>query len=70
MNLPATCTIRIYTVTGQLVQTLSHDTSIDDGQEPWDLVTKDGMNAAYGIYIFHVDAPGIGEHVGRFAVIK
>ncbi len=69
-NLPSECTIRIYTITGQLVQTLHHDSSIDDGQEPWDLVTKDGMNAAYGVYIFHVDAPGVGEHVGRFAVIK
>ncbi len=70
MNLPAECTIRIYTITGQLVQTLHHASSIDDGQEPWDLVTKDGMNAAFGVYVYHVDAPGIGEHVGRFAVIK
>lgn len=70
MNLPSECTIRIYTITGRLVQTLEHRSSIDDGQLAWDLVTKDGMNAAYGIYIYHVDAPGIGEHVDRFAVIK
>ncbi len=70
MNLPAECTIRIYTITGQLVNTLKHDSSIDDGQLSWDLVTKDGMNAAYGIYIYHVDAPGVGEYVDRFAVIK
>ena len=25
---------------------------------------------AYGIYLYHVDAPGVGQHVGRFAVIK
>ena len=31
---------------------------------------RDGMNVAYGVYLFHVDAPGVGEHVGRFAVIK
>lgn len=70
MNLPAKCTIRIYTITGQLVQTLYHDTAIDDGQEAWNLVTKDGMNLAYGIYLFHVEADGIGETTGRFAVIK
>lgn len=70
MNLPPECTIRIYTITGQLVQTLRHQSSIDDGQEAWDLVTKDGMNAAYGVYIYHVEAPGVGEHVGRFALIK
>jgi len=70
VNLPALCTIRIYTVRGGLVQTLQHSSTISDGQEPWDLVTKDGMDVAYGVYIYHVDAPGIGEKVGRFAVIK
>ena len=70
MNLPPTCTIRIYTITGQLVQTLQHDAGIADGQLAWDLVSKDGMNIAYGVYIYHVDAPGIGEKIGRFAVIK
>jgi hypothetical protein len=70
MNLPPECTIRIYTLTGELVQTLQHSSTIDDGQLAWDLVTRDGMNIAYGVYIFHVDAPGIGEHIGRFAVIK
>ena len=70
MHLPPQCTIRIYTITGQLVQTLHHQSTIDDGQLAWDLVSKDGMNIAYGIYIYHVDAPEIGEHIGRFAVIK
>jgi hypothetical protein len=70
MNLPHKCTIRIYTITGVLVQTLVHDSGTDDGQEAWDLVTRDGMNAAFGVYIYHVDAPGIGEHIGRFALIK
>jgi hypothetical protein len=70
MHLPAVCTVRIYTITGQLVQTLQHNSTQDDGQLAWDLVTRDGMNIAYGIYLYHVEAPGIGEHVGRFAVIK
>lgn len=70
MNLPAKCTIRIYTITGELVKTLLHNESIDNGQEAWDLTTKDGMNLAYGVYLFHVDAEGIGSHIGRFAVIK
>ena len=70
MNLPPTCTIRIYTVTGDLVQTLTHDAAVDDGQEPWNLVSRDGMDVAYGVYLFHVDAPGVGTTVGRFALIK
>lgn len=70
IHLPAKCTIRIYTVSGRLVQTLYHDSTIDDGQEAWDLVTKDGMDLAYGVYIFHVDAGTLGSRIDRFAVIK
>ncbi|MEX2604217.1 MAG: hypothetical protein WD361_08430, partial [Gracilimonas sp.] len=70
MNLPPKCTIRIYTISGELVQTLEHNESIDNGQEPWDLTTKDGMNLAFGVYLFHVEAEGVGSHTGRFAVIK
>jgi len=28
------------------------------------------MDIAYGIYLYHVDAPGVGEHIDKFAVIK
>ena len=70
VNLPAKCTIRIYTVRGNLVKTIEHDATVDNGQEPWNLVSKDGMDISYGMYVYHVDAPGIGEKIGRFAVIK
>jgi hypothetical protein len=72
INLPAKCTIRIYTVSGALVKTIYNDESnlYNGGSVPWDLVTEDGMDIAYGVYIFHVDAPGIGEYIGKFAVIK
>jgi hypothetical protein len=70
INLPAQCTIRIYTVTGALIKTLLKDSAFSDGSISWNLVTEDGMDAAYGLYIYHVDAPGIGEHIGKFALIK
>lgn len=70
IHLPPKCTIRIYTVRGQLVDTIEHDSDIDDGAETWDLVSKDGMDIAYGLYIFHVEAPGIGTKIGKFAIIK
>ena len=69
-HLPARCTIRIYTMTGELVRLLEHNTGIDDGKEFWDLLSKDNMEVAYGLYFFHVDAPGIGEKIGKFAIIK
>lgn len=69
-KLPQKCTIRIFTVTGELVKVIEHDDIMTNGTEEWNLLTKDNLAASYGIYIYHVDAPGIGEHVGKFAVIK
>lgn len=70
INLPADCTIRIYSMTGALVKTLKKESVIANGAVSWDLVSDDGMEVAYGVYIYHVDAPGVGEHVGKFALIK
>jgi hypothetical protein len=68
-GLPANCTIRIYTVRGELVRTLGHDGS-NDGFVAWDLRTKDNLDVAPGLYIFHVDGGETGEHIGKFAIIK
>lgn len=68
-GLPQSCTIRIYTVRGSLVQTLQHDGS-RDGYVAWDLRTKDNLDAAPGLYIYQVDGRDIGTYVGKFAVIK
>jgi hypothetical protein len=70
IHLPEVCTIRIYSVDGTLVQTLPHDSPMTDGSESWDLMTREDMDIAYGIYLYHVDAPGVGQHIGRFLVIK
>ncbi|MCI0690410.1 T9SS C-terminal target domain-containing protein, partial [candidate division KSB1 bacterium] len=67
--LPANATIRIFTVRGELVQTLRHDGS-NDGFVAWDLRTKDNLDIAPGLYIFHVDGNGAGTHIGKFAIIK
>ncbi|MCY4224273.1 MAG: hypothetical protein OXF06_05495 [Bacteroidetes bacterium] len=68
-NVPQQCTIRIYTLAGELVETLYHDSTLDNGKLFWDMRTKDNMNLAYGLYIFHVDSPD-GSFIGKFAVIK
>lgn len=70
-RLPIRCTIRIYTIAGEHVKTLEHEGDMQTGSEQaWDLMNKDGLDVAPGLYIYHVDAPGIGEKVGRFAIIK
>ena len=69
IHLPSKCTIRVFTISGQLVQTLEHDSAIDDGAESWNLRTRDGMDAAPGVYIFHVESP-VGEKLGKLAIVK
>ena len=70
INLPAQCTIRIFNVAGHLVQTLNVNNSIDNDRYVWNMLTKDNLDLSYGVYIYHVEAPGIGEMTGKFAVIK
>jgi len=70
VNLPRQCTIRIYSISGKFIEVIYHDATQDDGREPWDLTSTDGLEVAYGVYFFHIDAPGIGQKVGRFAIIK
>ena len=68
-HLPDRCTIRIYNVRGELVDTIERNSQINDGAENWDLRSDDGLNVAYGVYLYHVESP-YGEMTGRFAVIK
>ena len=69
-NLPQKCTIRIFTLSGELVTTLEHDEGVDSGREYWNLLNRDGFSVAYGIYLAHIDAPGLGEKLIKFALIK
>ncbi len=71
-NLPAKCTIRIYTLGGDLVRVINHESTYAeaDGTERWDLLTTYNRRIASGIYIYQVDAPGIGTKIGKFAIIK
>ncbi len=68
-NVPRKCTIRIYSLAGELIDTIHHDSTLDDGKAFWDLRTKDNMNIAYGLYIFQVESEE-GSFIGKFAVIK
>jgi hypothetical protein len=69
-HLPPRCTIRIYTIAGELVKELYHTSGVDNGREYWDLLNRDNLGVAYGVYIAHIDAPGVGERVLKFALIK
>lgn len=63
-NLPERCTVKIYTVNGKLVRTFKKDdpvTSLD-----WDLNNFKGIGVASGVYLIHVEVPGVGEKIVKF----
>jgi len=70
---PGTATIRIYTLDGDLVDTVEHmdDTS---PRESWDLINRNNQSIVSDIYLFSVEytsGPKDGEiEVGKFVVIK
>ena len=66
---PLRGTVRIYTVRGELVRSLYQDESTG-GYVPWDLRTKDNLDVAPGLYIFHVESPGGATFIGKFAILK
>jgi hypothetical protein len=56
------CLIRIYTVDGTLVRTIG-PTPVNKTYVDWDLHNQTGIPIAGGMYLIHVDVPGIGERV-------
>ncbi len=82
-HIPAQCTIRIFTLSGILVDeiTVNNDESVRksgwdlnstaNGACHWDLRSKEGLEIAAGYYIYHVKSTVTGdEKIGKFAVIK
>ncbi len=61
INLPQSCTISIYTVSGTLVRKFRKDNDLT--YLDWDLRNASNIPIAGGVYICHVDVPGVGEKV-------
>jgi hypothetical protein len=77
-KLPPKCTIKIYTVNGEHVQTIYHEdlTSQDSntitsgGEATWDMRTVNNQEVAPGLYVFVVQANGMEDYIGKFAVVR
>jgi hypothetical protein len=74
-HVPSQCTIKIFSVSGVFIDEIivdnPKDTSEDDGIAYWDLLTKDKIELAAGMYIYHLKATKTGDEImGKFAVIK
>ncbi|MDP3147708.1 MAG: hypothetical protein Q8N83_01135 [Ignavibacteria bacterium] len=67
IGLPAECTIRIFTVSGDLVKTIYHSNGL--GSEEWNQVTDSNQFITSGLYIAHVES-GLGDEIIKFVVIR
>jgi hypothetical protein len=73
-NLPPRCTIRIYTLDGDLVKEIDHEKdahALDATVGEWDLISRNTQAVVSGIYIFSVQDKDTGDNqVGKFVIIK
>ena len=65
--LPEACRIRIFDLAGEVVRVLDKDDPTSTFLR-WDLNNEYGLPVASGIYIYHVDVPGVGSSIGKLAV--
>lgn len=75
-NLPERATIRIYTVSGDLIRTLEHGPDSRgnlSGTIAWDQESDSGLVVAPGLYIYHVtsETEGFGaQFTGKLMIIR
>jgi len=70
-NLPHKCTIRIFTIDGDLVREISHDYPSDSPQsmhDSWDLITRNTQAAVSGIYYYCIESE-YGNQIGKLVII-
>jgi hypothetical protein len=71
INVPAECTIKIFTMSGYLVDTIEVHNGDDNGIAYWDLLTKEDLEIAAGVYVYHLKSQRTNkEKIGKFAVVK
>ncbi|HQF43055.1 MAG TPA: hypothetical protein PK073_09070, partial [Ignavibacteriaceae bacterium] len=69
-NLPnEEVTIKIYSLSGQLLRTLVKDPVSTSPFLSWDLLNESGLRVASGLYLAIVSSPKYGEKVLKFSII-
>ena len=63
-NLPKTCTISIYNINGTMIRRFKKDTETTFIE--WDLTNSANIVISSGVYLIHINAPGIGEKVVKW----
>jgi hypothetical protein len=70
IHLPSECTIKIFSQNGILLRTIDHRGAVADGTVSWDLTSGEGLEVAFGIYVYSVESPGESPKIGTFALIN
>ena len=68
-NLPRDSVVRIYSLGGELVETLYPEAELTGGDACWNLVSRNNQVVVSGVYLYHVESP-VGESIGKFVLIK
>ena len=70
-NIPSNCNIKIFTISGVLVDEIKVSNSPDNGIIHWNLLSKEGLEVAAGMYLYYIKSIDTGEEIlGKFAIIK
>ena len=70
-HIPAQSTIKIFTSSGVQINELNVENQKDDGTYHWNMLTKEGLEIAAGIYVYLVESKLTNnKKIGKFAVIK
>ena len=69
-NIPAKAVLKIFTISGILIREIKINNSPERGIIHWDMLTKEGLEIAAGMYLYHIEAETGEEKIGKFAVIK
>ena len=68
-RLPAVCTLKVFTISGELAAKLEKTNSSVDYYE-WPATNNSGEKLASGVYIYFITAPNGEKAKGKFSVIK
>ena len=68
-HLPQKCRITVYSVTGEVVTTIDHE-SVYDGNAWWDMRTGNGNLISPGLYIYFVETENGFTHIDKLAVVR
>jgi len=71
-NLPPKCTIRIYTLDGDLIREIDHDKDPSDPEcthEIWDMITRNTQMIVSGLYFWTIESLDGETQIGKFVVI-